>query len=284
MDPESDSLQPQEGQPADSGTSTTSADPSGLKRKGVTSDAYARRKRATTACQFCRLRKTKCDNARPVCGFCQYHNAKCVYGDSDPFEGQEVQSVGGRADTVQQRDIIDRLDEIRDMLLHSTNRNEEPDNSNSAYSGSERVQWPSKPAASPSTVPLNLDWPSTASGGASRNLASTRCEMLLRWPIFNNIVGDEDRKLESFALGEETGPENDWSQQSHHQPNVIVEHAFVPLCHKFLHNVHSRNPILDGEDLISYAKHVTENGLAWDSPSCLVVSLQANNPLLCCIR
>jgi hypothetical protein len=40
------------------------------------------RKRALKACKTCRFRKTKCDNARPICGFCRSLSAVCVYDDA----------------------------------------------------------------------------------------------------------------------------------------------------------------------------------------------------------
>lgn len=46
-----------------------------------TSMSYPR-KRAVTACQLCRTRKTKCSNARPKCKFCADTGAECVYEDS----------------------------------------------------------------------------------------------------------------------------------------------------------------------------------------------------------
>jgi Fungal Zn(2)-Cys(6) binuclear cluster domain len=39
------------------------------------------RKRAVTACQLCRVRKTKCSNTRPTCKFCADAKAVCVYED-----------------------------------------------------------------------------------------------------------------------------------------------------------------------------------------------------------
>lgn len=39
------------------------------------------RKRASKACNTCRLRKTKCNNERPVCGFCQSLGAVCGYDE-----------------------------------------------------------------------------------------------------------------------------------------------------------------------------------------------------------
>jgi hypothetical protein len=39
------------------------------------------RKRAVTACQLCRHRKTKCNNERPKCKLCADVGADCVYED-----------------------------------------------------------------------------------------------------------------------------------------------------------------------------------------------------------
>lgn len=40
------------------------------------------RKRAVAACQPCRVRKTKCDNIKPSCGFCTRSAAQCTYADT----------------------------------------------------------------------------------------------------------------------------------------------------------------------------------------------------------
>ncbi|KXS95909.1 hypothetical protein AC578_2633 [Pseudocercospora eumusae] len=50
-------------------------------RLGMPSDNERRQKRVTVraACEECRLRKTKCDGARPVCGRCETRRQPCVY-------------------------------------------------------------------------------------------------------------------------------------------------------------------------------------------------------------
>jgi hypothetical protein len=35
--------------------------------------------RGVTACEKCRIRKTRCDNRRPTCGFCLKRRLTCVY-------------------------------------------------------------------------------------------------------------------------------------------------------------------------------------------------------------
>ena len=41
------------------------------------------RTKAPSACLVCRTRKTKCDNVRPVCGFCQRTGGDCHYAESE---------------------------------------------------------------------------------------------------------------------------------------------------------------------------------------------------------
>lgn len=41
------------------------------------------RKRANKACQVCRARRTKCDNKKPSCSFCEKVGAKCITTPTD---------------------------------------------------------------------------------------------------------------------------------------------------------------------------------------------------------
>jgi hypothetical protein len=41
------------------------------------------RKRANRACQVCRARRTKCDNKKPSCSFCEKVGAKCITTPTD---------------------------------------------------------------------------------------------------------------------------------------------------------------------------------------------------------
>ena len=60
-------------------------------------------------------------------------------------------------------------------------------------------------------------------------------------------------------------------ERSHNGRPEFRMSRVVPLCHKFLAHVHSRNPILDEMQLLQYAEHVVVHGLEWDGLSCLVV-------------
>lgn len=64
---------------ADQAAQAQSGAAGGQGNKRPRTAAMYQRKRAVTACQSCRLRKTKCDNVRPACGFCSNNGAQCIY-------------------------------------------------------------------------------------------------------------------------------------------------------------------------------------------------------------
>lgn len=103
-------------------------------------------------------------------------------------------------------------------------------------------------------------------------LPAAQCESMLRWPIFNGIIEDSDAQIESFLF--EADIESHPIGHAKGMPSELIRHDdFVPLCRRFLDHVHPRNPILQKEELMSYALEVAANGLRWDADSCLVVRL-----------
>ncbi|KAJ5896557.1 uncharacterized protein N7473_005956 [Penicillium subrubescens] len=54
-------------------------DLSGTKKRSSEDASEYPRRRATIACQICRLRKTRCNGARPKCQLCSDLDAECVY-------------------------------------------------------------------------------------------------------------------------------------------------------------------------------------------------------------
>lgn len=235
--------------------------PGTAKRRRMTTSDFTRRKRTAVACQFCRVRKTKCDNVRPQCGYCVRQKAKCVYGDMDAEEAEAEPS----RPSVSNEQLMGRLDEIQEMLRRTT-------------LSTEVVSTPSTTAASFGAVSGNMATSpqprSTAPihGNQRAPLPGLRCESILNWPCFAGVIPPGEAGIDSFPLSanyEETrGIQGDSSQGG----RGIREDAFVPLCRKFLAEVHPRNPVLDGLELMRHARRVAEDGLGWDSASCLVVS------------
>ncbi|UQC79176.1 vegetative cell wall protein gp1 [Colletotrichum lupini] len=78
-----------------------------------TSGMYQRR-RAVAACGPCRVRKTKCDNVRPACGFCQRNGGQCTYPDtSNDFSTTSVtidENLSHPSDDLPEDEVMIRLD------------------------------------------------------------------------------------------------------------------------------------------------------------------------------
>ncbi|KAI1451721.1 vegetative cell wall protein gp1 [Annulohypoxylon moriforme] len=221
-----------------------------------------RRKRAVAACQQCRIRKTKCDNARPVCGFCQKNQGQCIYPDGGPndYSAFDPASLA----------ILDRINHVVNLL-----------EAGSPAGPAEVPQEPS-PASLPIHTPVNatvanisqqpiceeddlprLDDPDFAASTCS-------CESILRWPIFRAVVPD----VRPFIF-ESNGGTNAFAEARGSEPGRlgrgVQEDDFIPLSKKFLAYVHVKNPILDLADFRAHVKEASENGLRWNSQSCLVL-------------
>ena len=110
--------------------------------------------------------------------------------------------------------------------------------------------------------------------------SKTSPDAVLQWPVFGyqfppNYITDavyihempnEDRETD----GTSQAPRRLATAKT--RSLGIDEEAIVDLVERFLELVHIKNPILDVEMLRSYTQDVVEDGLKWDSASCLVVS------------
>lgn len=247
-------------------------------KRGYISGAFTSRKRAAIACSFCRLRKTRCDNAWPRCGACCHHEARCVYD-----EGDEVSNLGDE----RHNDLVHRLDEIREYLQQM----QKAGGSTAAHSSESQSRWDLRPC------PPTPAWPDeTITGGRDEvdqgcnavnpytsPYRAARCEAVCRWPIFGGWIDDSAKTTESFLHQANLVPEascegiqiSRLSQTNARTPvatSGINLRDVLPLCRSFLGHVHFRNPILDPRELMNFAKEVVQNGFEWDARSCLVVS------------
>lgn len=95
------------------------------------------------------------------------------------------------------------------------------------------------------------------------------------WPVFENRFPHECLQTAIF-------------QASSHSKSAVLchprnstygfrEEEVLPLVENFRSCVHTKNPILDEDELMHLAMRVAEDGLCWDAPSCLIVS----QPLRC---
>jgi Fungal Zn(2)-Cys(6) binuclear cluster domain. len=171
------------------GSSGDAAKVTSNKRHLLDSVARYPRKRGATACQICRIRKTKCDNARPACGFCVQHKARCVYGSSSeaslPFDAAS-------------EEILSRLSAIQSLLSHG-----HPVLPTAAASYDQTYpiagvrRGVDLKIASASTSASHMLW---RQGYPASALSATRCETLLQWPVFEDVVSVRESNIKSFLL------------------------------------------------------------------------------------
>ncbi|KAJ5352481.1 hypothetical protein N7452_001455 [Penicillium brevicompactum] len=162
------------------------------KKKRSTSETleYPRR-RATIACQICRLRKTRCNGARPKCQLCSDLNAECVYREP----GIKL-DAGDRL-------ILDQLTRI-ESLLHSNLPAQpksalalsttSPATSNDTNIGSDEIL-----TRTPSGLPVHgrlsavglgswVNPPASISISTMPKMHTTPALHLLQWPLIRDLV------------------------------------------------------------------------------------------------
>ncbi|KAF6836705.1 vegetative cell wall protein gp1 [Colletotrichum plurivorum] len=244
-----------------------------------TSGMYQRR-RAVAACGPCRVRKTKCDNVRPACGFCQRNGGLCTYPDtSNDFSTFDPASLA----------ILDRINHVVSLLETRPPPPAPP-----------LLPTPVEPVAIVSAghqilSPTSLSGPQASSCAVIDDhacqaddglpeddamirfeipdlaAASPNCEAILRWPVFSEMVPE----VYSFILEmEDDDPDSLGNPKTAATCNLgrgVQEEDFTVLSKKFLAYVHVKNPVLDVPDFKKHVKNAAENGPQWDGPSCLVL-------------
>lgn len=237
------------------------------------------------ACNVCRSRKTKCDNRRPVCGFCAATGGECSYSD----ESQDHSRLDRGSLLILQR--VGELEQSLAKLITET-------------AGSNSAAQAPRSVLSPSAVPINApvsglsptpDYPHSprrakleevvtiaesgdGQGGnpptADIIHASTEMtvESLLTWPVFQNVLPEPHTPLLTL-LGQ--------AEQRTHIDNAVSfnfelkidSQAVGRLVANFLSSNHIKNPIFDIATLWKDVRLFVDNGPQWDGRSCLVVSI-----------
>ena len=201
--------------------------------------AYPRR-RANKACQVCRARRTKCDNKKPTCSFCEKIGATCVVSPTDLSSFDPASLL-----------ILERLADLKQCLV-----SQKPplDSSPETLMSFEETAKPQD---------LESD---------HHSLGFMNFENILSWPVFQHRFEDQLDSKSRLARSE-AAISRRFSQplDSVSQINLEIE-TCNQLMESFLQNVHVKNPVLDESIVRRYLHQACANGLAWDAESCLVVS------------
>jgi hypothetical protein len=218
------------------------------------SSAYPR-KRAVVACQVCRARRTKCDQKRPVCSFCESVGAECL---TDPAQ----LSTFDPASLV----IIERLDSLERKFHFLTASSHPP----------QPVPIPlERQLADQSHRSFKNTSPVKASKFISENL-----DAVLKWPIFQDSIAftkPRPARRDSYIRSPA-------SQGSVQTPSPMFRDELQPApCTKwldtFFSQVHIKNPILNEQNVRRTVRKVCLDGIGWDAESCLTLLVCANGAL-----
>ncbi|KAH7389223.1 hypothetical protein BKA64DRAFT_758445 [Cadophora sp. MPI-SDFR-AT-0126] len=218
------------------------------------------RKRALKACNTCRLRKTKCNNERPICGFCQ--------------------TLGAGLDPASQR-VMDRLDQV----LRKLDLNEEQSSQNFSQILRKLDQAQPHHGRRPDTIGVDpaLDSASASQQDTDGDLTMdenmmtpdgrTSPDAVIDWPVFKNQYPlgfiTDSLFVHAYASLTPTSTSDELSSPS------INEESVPRLVEVFLCRVHTKNPVLDIETARRYANAVAQHGLRWNGPSCLTLIMCA---------
>ncbi|KAH6681338.1 hypothetical protein B0J14DRAFT_613334 [Halenospora varia] len=193
------------------------------------SAAYSR-KRAVTACQVCRARRTKCDQKKPSCSFCESIGAEC---NSDPAS----QSTFDPASIA----IIERLDHLQRKL----------------DTISQVSLLDSTLSSSAKTVPAYHPRP-------LGNFLPENLTAIVKWPVFQSL------NLPLVPTPNQCTPS-------------ISEELHLAACNQwldaFFRHDHCKNPVLDEQSTRRLVRRICQEGVGWDSESCLVLLVCANGAL-----
>ena len=232
------------------------------------------RKRAVTACQLCRMRKTKCDNQRPACGTCLSLDIHCNYQDGgstdlssyDPASIAILERLNTAIQLLQNQAHLPALIENLAALQHSSPRQAVNDGP-TAHSAS---------IVNPASVPSDAFSPTHLPQESGTTLEEAlqgpgNCHNVLEWPVFEGKFSSTDLTTAYYDSGDDRLVREAASSGS----KSIRDEDAPLLVEYFLRHVHIKNPILDPNQVVSMAKDVAEDGFKWDGTSCLVLVICA---------
>ncbi|KAG4422949.1 hypothetical protein IFR04_003861 [Cadophora malorum] len=209
------------------------------KRPAPRGTAAYPRKRANKACQVCRARRTKCDNKRPKCGFCEKAGTNCTWAPQD-LSSFDPASLA----------ILERFDRL-ESLLFSSGKASLLDHQTSP--GTVTVSSPSQ-----REIGSRL-------GCVQSSLINVRLEAVLQWQpirvLVNSVVPPTKMVCTPVAFHQLAGSLSDEFNMS--TCNALLEN--------FWRGVHSKNPILNKDEVKRFMHQVCLDGISWDAQSCLVL-------------
>lgn len=209
----------------------------GQKRPASRGSASYPRKRAVTACQVCRARRTKCDNAKPACSFCVKVGARCIQApvDLSSFDPASLQ-------------ILQRLDDLEQLVRNVGNGIASTEPITEPVLPQERLN---RARLLPCSIETILDWDP---------LSRLRAQHQLSGPAF--------LCTNRSAVQMTTSPPISGLDE-------FEPHRIRTLLDNFFNYVHVKNPVLDEQQTRRTVNRVCLHGIDWSPDACLALLICA---------
>lgn len=226
------------------------------KRPAPRGTAAYPRKRAVAACQTCRSRKTKCDNRRPICSFCEGAGATCIYSTQD-LSAYDPASLA----------ILDRLDQLESTLKDHVSANRPPTASAEAFASPDTVRSNGIESIITDILSIEPDIES-ADPDPDVSLLPNTIEDILAWPVFQGRFNERLKLMDLLSVPSSAQTIAPVSLDLDvNTCNMLSDHC--------LEHILSKNPVLEEDYLRSVVSQVCLNGVGWDVESCLVLIVSA---------
>lgn len=204
----------------------------GQKRPAPRGSAAYPRKRAVTACQICRARRTKCDNAKPACSFCVKVGANCVQASVDlsSFDPASLQ-------------ILQRLDDLEQLVRDVGHSNASSQRVTEPRQSQERLD---RSQLLPCSIDTILSW---------SPLKRLRAEYKLNGPAFPCT--------KSVPQITSSPPISGLDEFEPHRIRLLLDN--------FFNYIHVKNPVLDEQHTRRNVNRVCLHGIDWSPDACLAL-------------
>ncbi|EGX89336.1 C6 zinc finger domain protein [Cordyceps militaris CM01] len=232
------------------------------KRPAARGTSFYPRKRANTACQVCRARKTKCDNSKPSCSYCLSVGATCIQSPADlsSFDPASLK-------------ILDRLDDL-ERLFRESATSTTASNLNSVDPASNAWHPPDitrRMSSNSHGRPKEIEPFTKGDGPGLGSILPLRVDHVLQWPLFNEQGQHEPLyRLPPAAISTPSAA-----------PSALAglvdmeSYNIYQLLDRFFLYIHCKNPILDETSTRRLVGNAFLNGIDWSPASCLAMVICA---------
>lgn len=240
------------------------------KRPAARGTAFYPRKRANTACQVCRARKTKCDNRKPSCSYCLSVGAKCIQSpvDLSAFDPASLK-------------ILERLDDLESLI-----KEDRAWNTKSHHHHDSPIHQQTNDASLISHHTRGA--PSSLGSGSSRDLNDMplrsilpeKVDSLLLWSIFtveppSLAYGTPGNDAAALLHGNNSSVFSPSNSSSLGSLVDIEPQSLKTLLENFFLHVHCKNPIFEKAATRRMVTQVFFDGIDWSPNSCLALLICA---------